>query len=66
MLRWTSEIVDATPRYCVRCENPVKSIILTRFPWEEVYFIRCGACGFILLKVPMDTPTILENNAHQY
>lgn len=53
MMRWTAEMLDVTPHWCLRCERKVRDISVSRWKSQGWYLIRCSACGFILTKIPI-------------
>lgn len=50
-VEWTSDVVDATPRYCMRCETKVTAIRIVPLPLSDAYLIRCGHCNFALVRL---------------
>lgn len=52
MLRWTAQIVDACPQFCLRCEMRITKIILSHGLAIGIVMVRCGHCGRFLGRVP--------------
>lgn len=50
-VEWTAAVVDATPRYCIRCESKVTAIRLVPLPLADQYVVRCGHCNYSLIRV---------------
>jgi phage FluMu protein Com len=50
-MKWNAEILDFVPKMCQKCETVVTSIRADRYLLKDIVAIRCGNCGFVLLKV---------------
>jgi DNA-directed RNA polymerase subunit RPC12/RpoP len=53
-MRWTHEMLEMTPQYCLRCESRVRQILPSRYLVANMVVVRCGHCGYILVKLPGD------------
>lgn len=49
-MKWTREMLEAVPVYCLKCENRVKSIRPSRLVLHQMTVVQCGHCGYILAK----------------
>lgn len=56
MVRWTSQMLDATPHYCLRCEAKIREIVVSQW-LLHYYLIRCPSCRYILAKLPIEKGT---------
>ena len=51
-MKWTSEMLDLTPQFCERCETRVRTILPSRYLVARTVVVRCGHCGYILVRLP--------------
>lgn len=49
-MKWTREMLELVPQFCLRCENRVKKIKPSRLVLQNMVVVQCGHCGYILAK----------------
>ncbi len=49
-MKWTQEMLEATPAWCLRCETRVTKIKPSRLLLHGMTVVQCGNCGYILAK----------------
>ncbi len=56
-MKWTAEMLELTPQFCVKCETRVRTILPSRYLVADMVVVRCGHCGYILAKLPGELVT---------